>query len=427
MWTPNAAQANAAAPLLPAAGAAAPLPASGSGSGSGSGSAKGVGVGASAKAFSQVLQQAQGKSPPPAASAQQGLGAVTVATGDTLIGLVRDQAQARGVQLSGNQEMRLAQQLASANGIGNADLVFPGQNIALSSIHADLQDLQAASLRRGDAPMQSVAAPVKSPLAPTAPIANAAPAATIARAAPAAYAAPALRNAPLGYDVRSPQFTPAAQAVAKASTASQVAGAPHPVLQQTLDRAVAKGFIPAAEKTAVYDKILQMADNHRFSPDDFARMTLMESDGMNPRASNQRCHGIIQFCDGPARGAASAGYGANPRAILDLSVHKQLSLVDKYFDDVGLKSQGPAGLEDLYLSVLNPASRAQSQINAPLNIGGQQARALHVGSDTSAPITRHSIRQGLLQTAAARLGQMLPPTLRVQAQRAQQYVENNLP
>ena len=418
MWTPNAAQANAAAPLLPAASAAAPVPASASGSGSASG------VGGSAKAFSQVLQQAQGKSAAPAASAQQHRGAVTVATGDTLIGLVRDQAQARGVQLSGNQEMRLAQQLASANGIGNADLVFPGQNIALSSIHADLQGLQTASLLRADAAVQSAAAPFKPSIAPRAP---AVPAARATPVAPAAPVAAALRNAPLGYDVRSPQFSSAAQAVAKASTAIPVAGAPHPVLQQTLDRAVAKGFIPAAEKTAVYDKILQMADNHRFSPDDFARMTLMESDGMNPRASNQRCHGIIQFCDGPARGAASAGYGANPKAILDLSVHKQLSLVDKYFDDVGLKSQGPAGLEDLYLSVLNPASRAQSQINAPLNIGGQQARALHVGSDTSAPITRHSIRQGLLQNATARLGQMLPTGLRVQAQRAQQYVENNLP
>ena len=418
MWTPNAAQANAAAPLLPAASAAAPVPASASGSGSASG------VGGSAKAFSQVLQQAQGKSAAPAASAQQHRGAVTVATGDTLIGLVRDQAQARGVQLSGNQEMRLAQQLASANGIGNADLVYPGQNIALSSIHADLQGLQTASLLRADAAVQSAAAPFKQSVAPRAP---AVPAARATPVAPAAPVAAALRNAPLGYDVRSPQFSSAAQAVAKASTAIPVAGAPHPVLQQTLDRAVAKGFIPAAEKTAVYDKILQMADNHRFSPDDFARMTLMESDGMNPRASNQRCHGIIQFCDGPARGAASAGYGANPRAILDLSVHKQLSLVDKYFDDVGLKSQGPAGLEDLYLSVLNPASRAEAQGNAPLNIGGQQARALHVGSDTSAPITRQSIRQGLLQNAATRLGQMLPTGLRVQAQRAQQYVENNLP
>jgi len=77
--------------------------------------------------------------------------------------------------------------------------------------------------------------------------------------------------------------------------------------------------------------------------------------------------------------------------------------------------------------VLNPASRAEAQSNAPLNIGGQQARALHVGSDTAAPITRQSIRQGLLQNATARLGQMLPTGLRVQAQRAQQYVENNLP
>ena len=385
MWTRNAAQANATAPLLPAAGAAAPVPASASGS--------------AGKAFSQAMQQAQGKAAAPATNPQQRPGTVTVVAGDTLIGLVRDQAQARGVQIGSNQEMRLAQQLASANGIGNADLVYPGQSIDLSSIHADLQRIQPASVRRVDAAIHSGSAP----------------------------AVAAVRNAPLGYDVRSPQFTPAAQAVARASRAGPALGAAHPVLQQTLDRAVAKGFIPAAEKTAVYDKILQMADNHRFSPDDFARMTLMESDGMNPRASNQRCHGIIQFCDGPARGAASVGYAANPKKILDLSVHKQLSLVDKYFDDVGLKSQGPAGLEDLYLSVLNPASRAQAQSNAPLNIGGQQARALHVGSDTSAPITRHSIRQGLLQNAATRLGQMLPTGLRVQAQRAQQYVENNLP
>ena len=394
MWISNAAQANATPPLLPATGAAAPVPASNSGS---------------AKAFSQVLQQAQGKSTAPTGNPQQRLGAVTVASGDTLIGLVRDQAQARGVLLNSNQEMRLAQQVASANGIGNADLVFPGQNIALSSIHDDLQSLQQASVQRVGVAIRGGAMAEKP---------------SISRAAPAAST---LRNAPLAPGVRSPQFTPAAQAVAKVGTAGPVAGAAHPVLQQTLDRAVAKGFIPNAEKTAVYDKILQMADKHRFSPDDFARMTLMESDGMNPRASNQRCHGIIQFCDGPARGAASAGYGANPRAILDLSVHKQLGLVDKYFDDVGLKSQGPADLEDLYLSVLNPASRAQSQNNAPLNIGGQQARALYVGSDTSAPITRQSIRQGLLQNAATRLGQMLPPALRVQAQRAQQYVEDHLP
>jgi len=393
MWTRNLAQANATTPVLPVPVTAAPAAS---------------GVNSSAKPFAQILQQAQSK--PSVATTAAGKSDVrTIGNGETLIGLVRDQAQARGVQLSGSQELRLAQQLASANGIDNPDLVYPGQNIKLTSIYDDLKSLQMTAVRRRDA-TPSVAVAATSAVRPQANTSIA-----------------ALRTAPLGYDVRSPQFTPASAAMAKISAPEATAGVAHPVLQQTLDRAVAKGFIPPAEKTAVYDKILQMADTHRFAPDDFARMTLMESDGMNPRASNQRCHGIIQFCDGPARGAASAGYAANPRAILDLSVHKQLSLVDKYFDDVGLKSQGPAGLEDLYLSVLNPASRAESQSNVPLNIQGPQARALHVGSDSTAPITRQSIRQGLLQNAAARLGQMLPPTLRVQAQRAQQYVENNLP
>lgn len=379
MWTPNAAQTNTAVPLTPAVSGAMPTGTSAVGNG---------------KQFSQLLQQAQTKS-----------GMHTIAQGETLIGVVRTQAQAMGVKLNGNQEMRLAQQLASGNGIGNADRVFPGQSIKLGSIQAELQSLQTPA---SQPPSMALAQPI-----------------------PGSSGA-SLASAAMVYDVRSPKFTPLTPALAATLNAAPIspsasAAGAHPVLQQTLDRAVAKGFIPPAEKTAVYDKILQMADNHGFAPDDFARMTLMESDGMNPRASNQRCHGIIQFCDGPSRGAASAGYAANPRAILDLSVHKQLSLVDKYFDDVGLKNQGPAGLEDLYLSVLNPASRAQAQSNVPLNIQGQQARALHVGSDTNAPITRQSIRQGLLQNAAARLGQMLPAAVRVQAQRAQQYVENNLP
>jgi hypothetical protein len=397
MWTRNLAQANATTPVLQVPVTATPVAS---------------GVNSSAKPFAQLLQQAQSKpsvAMAPAAAAASKPDVRTIGNGETLIGLVRDQAQARGVQLSGSQELRLAQRLASANGIDNPDLVYPGQNIKLTSIYDDLKSLQMTAVRRRDA-TPSVAVAASSVVRPQANTSTA-----------------ALRSAPLGYDVRSPQFTSASAAMAKISAPETAAGVAHPVLQQTLDRAVAKGFIPPAEKKAVYDKILQMADTHRFAPDDFARMTLMESDGMNPRASNQRCHGIIQFCDGPARGAASAGYAANPRAILDLSVQKQLSLVDKYFDDVGLKSQGPAGLEDLYLSVLNPASRGESQSNVPLNIQGPQARALHVGSDSTAPITRQSIRQGLLQNAAARLGQMLPPTMRVQAQRAQQYVENTLP
>jgi hypothetical protein len=348
---------------------------------------------------------------------RSGNAAYTIAAGQTLIGVVRELAQAHGVSLNGTQEMRLAQQLAGANGIDNADRVFPGQTLQLSSVNADLLSLQSGAAPRVDPSLQAGTAPAKT--------------AAIALAA----SNNVTRNAPLGYDVRSPRFTPAA-AVSNASSLARSAspasqanaigpalGGEHPVLQQTLDRAVAKGFIPAAEKTAVYDKILQMAGNHRFSPDDFARMTLMESDGMNPRASNERCHGIIQFCDGPARGAATAGYAKNPKEILNLSVHSQLDLVGKYFNEVGLKNKGPAGLEDLYLSVLNPASRAENSATRPLNIPGAQARDLHVGGDTDNPITRQSIRSGLLQNAAARLREMVPARLRGGAQGAVAYAE----
>jgi len=395
MWTRDALQPHTAIPLAPGGLAVPATPAGALGEGT----------------FSSMLQQAKAGATTPLSKNTPSPGPSgaspmrhTIANGETLIGVVRKQAQAQGLKLSNADQLRLAQELASANGVSNADLVYPGQTVELSSLQVNLQSMQTANIRPAGL------------LTPANP-------------APLGHTANGFtpRNTPLAYDVRSPHFTPAANRVAQSPIPKLRNGGANPVLEKTLDRAVAKGFIPAEEKTAVYDKIVQMAGNHRFSPDDFARMTLMESDGMNPRASNQRCHGIIQFCDGPARGAASAGYGTNPKAILDLSVHQQLSLVDRYFDDVGLKSQGPAGLEDLYLSVLNPASRAQAQSNAPLNIQGQQARALHVGSDSAAPITRQSIRQGLLENAAARLGQLLPNGLRRQAQRAQQYVENTVP
>ncbi len=352
---------------------------------------------AAGKGFSQAMQQVQSAS------------TLQADAGDTLIGMVREFAKARGQTLSPAQEFRMAQKVASANQIADPNRIFVGQKIDLAVLEGDMPTTTAAFV-------------------------------------PAAYTMPAAQS---GFRLQTPAqlalstqaalargqtawpSPPATSAPAAVQAPAEATGAlpagDHPVLVQTLDRAVAKGFIPSGEKNAVYDKILSMASNHGFAPDDFARMTLMESDGMNPRASNQRCHGIIQFCDGPARGAASAGFGGNPRAILDLSVHKQLSLVDKYFDDVGLKSKGPAGLEDLYLSVLNPASRSQSRADVPLNIPGPQARSLHVDRNSAAPITRQSIRQGLLQNAAERLGNLLPPSLRQQAQRAQQYVQNNLP
>jgi len=352
--------------------------------------------------FSQTMQTVQGAH------------SVTVDAGDTLIGMVRDFAKTKGQTLNASQEFQLAQQVAQANRIGNANRIYTGQRIDLSSLEPALAALGTAGPGRG-LPATAIQ------MAPVAISPNATAAAVLQNTA--RMLTPAQMTMSRSSELNMPRQ---AQSTIPASFAP-AADTDHPVLVRTLDRAVAKGFIPPAEKVAVYDKILDMSKNHGFEPDDFARMTLMESDGMNPRASNQRCHGIIQFCDGPARGAASAGFANNPKAILNLSVHKQLSLVDKYFEDVGLKTQGPAGLEDLYLSVLNPASRAENQLNAPLNIPGPQARSLHVGSDSAAPITRLSIRQGLVQNAAARLGQMLPPSLRVQAQRAQQYVEDSLP
>ena len=193
------------------------------------------------------------------------------------------------------------------------------------------------------------------------------------------------------------------------------------VLEKTIDRAIEKGFIPAQDKQAVMNKIVQLSQEHRFAPDDFARLTLMESDGMNPKATNNRCHGIIQFCDGPDRGAASAGFGANPKAILGHSVLQQLDMVGKYFEDTGLKNFGPVGLDDLYLTVLTPAARNETRPNAALNIPGQQAAYLHVNRDMRAPITRNSILAGLHQNANERLGTEVAQRPSMQAARLSAY------
>ena len=312
---------------------------------------------------------------------------IKVAKGDTLTAIVRTQAQAHGLKLSNGQEFRLVRQLAEANQISNPDVISTGQSLNVASLTRELSAARSNTAAAG----QGVA-----PLVPAA-MSLASRASLASSVQPAAPVAPAARSSA------------------------------NPVLEGTLARAVAKGFIPPAEKVPVYDKILQMAKSHGFAPDDFARMTLMESDGMNPRASNQRCHGIIQFCDGPARGAASAGYADNARAILGLSVYEQLNLVEKYFSDVGLKNKGPVGLEDLYLSVLNPASRAAEQATTPLNIQGKQARALHTDNNTDSPITRQSIRQGLMRNAADRLASWLPASLGSSIQTSQRSVGNTTP
>ncbi len=362
-------------------------------------------------AFAQALQTAQSAGSAPVVGAALSR---TIAAGDTLTGIVQEQAGAMGVKLEGSQAHRLAQQLAKANRIDNPDRIFVGQQLDMRALSEQIAQTGVAAPFK---PAEVANVPAQLALQRLAPL----PSRAVQPAANPELVA--LRSLPRFPHVASNNAVAPNGKLIPATVSAVPDSIKNPVLQKTLDRAVAKGFIPPQDRAAVYDKILGLSKEHNFLPDDFARMTLMESDGMNPRASNERCHGIIQFCDGPARGAATAGYAKNPKAILNLSVHSQLDLVGKYFDEVGLKNKGPAGLEDLYLSVLNPASRAENSATRPLNIPGAQARDLHVGGDTDNPITRQSIRFGLLQNAAARLREMVPSRMRSGTQAAGAYAE----
>jgi hypothetical protein len=293
----------------------------------------------------------------------------SIKPGDTLTGIVREQAQISGVKLTPSEEFRWTQALAADNGIQNANTIFPGQKIQLQNM---LSQWQA-----GQTQPQGVAQNAGSANTTTAAKANEVIPTIVVTA------------------------TRPSNSLQKPNYINAVA---HPVLSKTLDRAVARGFIPKVEQQDVYNKVLQVANKHKFSPDDFARLTLMESDGMNPQATNTRCHGIIQFCDGPARGAAEVGFGNSPKSILGLSVYQQLHLVDTYFDRVGLKKEGSVPLDELYLAVLQPAARSEKRPEEPLGIPGKQAKYLYEGRDPQAPMTRVSITQGLLQNAADRLG-----------------------
>ena len=289
-----------------------------------------------------------------------------IQAGDTLTSIVKEQAQLQGVKLTPSEEFRWAQNLATDSGIQNPNAIFPGQKIQLQKM---LSQWQA-----GQTQPQNLAQ--TSPKGTPAIVQNKIETVTVT----------------------------ASRAVPTLLKSNYINAVAHPVLSQTLDRAVNRGFIPKVEKQDVYNKVLQVANKHNFSPDDFARLTLMESDGMNPQATNTRCHGIIQFCDGPARGAAEVGFGQSPKSILGLSVYQQLHLVDTYFEKVGLKKEGAVPLDELYLAVLQPAARGEKRPQEPLGIPGKQAKYLYEGRDPQAPMTRTSITQGLMQNAADRLG-----------------------
>ena len=291
---------------------------------------------------------------------------VAVQSGDTLSNIVKDHMAQLGRPVTNSDALRLSQDVAQANGISNPDRIYPGQRLNLSVLTQPQQ------------------------------------------AAPNLSTQQALQSKRL-----------------QASTNFPTLPGQNAILHKTLDRAVEKGYIPVEEKQQVYQKILGMARHYQFAPDDFARLTLMESDGMNPKATNNRCHGIIQFCDGPDRGAATAGFASNPKAILGHSVLQQLDMVEKYFDQNGLKSMGPTNLDDLYLTVLTPAARREKAPNADLNIAGTQAKKLYVNRDPNTFITRNSIVQGLHQHANERLG--LYEAAKAQAQKLAQTLTRSSP
>ncbi len=326
--------------------------------------------------FSQAMDKAMGQALP--------ANVRLIQSGDTLTSIVREQAQQQGVKLSPSEEFRWTQALAADSGIKNPNAIFPGQKIQLQNMLAQWQAGQTQPNNVANATSPTIGSQSTSNTTP--------PANTSAQANPTSI--------PTVVVVANPK----ASAVSGLPRGNYINAVAHPVLSQTLDRAVNRGFIPKVEKQDVYNKILQVANKHNFAPDDFARLTLMESDGMNPQASNSRCHGIIQFCDGPARGAAEVGFAKAPKQILGLSVYQQLHLVDTYFDKVGLKKEGPVPLDELYLAVLQPAARGEKRPEEPLGIPGKQAKYLYEGRDPQAPMTRTSITQGLMQNASDRLG-----------------------
>ena len=222
--------------------------------------------GVAAPAFAQALQSVQ-----TAGSIPTGPMALsrTVASGETLSGIVQEEAAAMGVKMDPTQAFRLAQQLAKANRIDNPNRIFVGQQLDMRMVGERIAKLGSADAAQvADAPPQ-----LRPRYAAQPPAAQAL----------AAAQQPVVTSPPAAASAVPPRFPHVATNVALAPNGKPmpIAATPagsavlNPVLQKTLDRAVAKGFIPEQERAAVYDKILGLAKEHNFMPDDFARMTLM--------------------------------------------------------------------------------------------------------------------------------------------------------
>ena len=319
--------------------------------------------------FKKAMQRALGNTANPAVTAKPAAATVspqqyTVRPGDNMFSIARRMLEGQGADASDQATTRVATQLALGNRLVNPDMIFPRQIINLGA------------LGNGDRVASHVR--VDTLASPEPPVANKAVATLKIQSAPKTLA--------------------------------------NPIMEKMLDRAVSLQYIGASERDAVRSKMISISSEYQSNADDLATVMLMESDGMNPKANNGHCYGVIQFCDGPNRGAASVGYASNPKNILKLGVMDQLDLVKKYFDETGLKKMAPATLEDLYLTVLRPASRAERDPSANLQIPGSQAAALYPGNDRNLPITRKSLLAGLQQNALGKLaleGSRGAPPMRV--------------
>ena len=311
------------------------------------------------KGFDQVLAQVQME--PTSES-------VRVQKGDTLVGIVQQQFKALGMSGDPRLAYREALQLARDNQIANPNQISVGQNVQLSGLQSRLtanNTLQALQERMAtrDKPTTSTA-----PLSPA-----------------------------------TPQGTTALSLTTHSTDKSQT------LLEQTLGRAVEKGYLSGADLSKAQQKINALAQQFGFDPDHFAMLTLIESDGMNPQASNGRCHGIIQFCEGENKGAASVGMAGRAKQILGMGLVQQLDLVERYFNDIGMPNGSKKmGLDDLYLSVLSPGVRQETRRHVALPIAGRQAKELYVRGAPPMGITRDSIVHGLMVLAQKTFPQWKP-------------------
>ena len=319
--------------------------------------------------FKKAMLHALGNTANPAVTAKPAAATVspqqyTVRPGDNMFSIARRMLEGQGADASDQATTRVATQLALGNRLVNPDMIFPGQIINLGA------------LGNGDRVASRVR--VDTLASPEPPVANKAVATLKIQSAPKTLA--------------------------------------NPIMEKMLDRAVSLQYIGASERDAVRSKMISISSEYQSNADDLATVMLMESDGMNPKANNGHCYGVIQFCDGPNRGAASVGYASNPKNILKLGVMDQLDLVKKYFDETGLKKMASPTLEDLYLTVLRPASRAERDPRANLQIPGNQAAVLYPRNDRNLPITRQSLLAGLQQNARDKLaldGSRVVPPMRV--------------